>query len=119
MLRVIKRGVTITNIHGSAKNNFVFNSTCIWNGLIDDILNKCTPNGCGIVVPGSAKDSDLTISVGVAKNKLKNILLNTQKVDPLKDLLGWSESQDWYPENFLETHYPVYTSRKSFLRDPA
>ena len=89
-----------------AKNNFVFNSTCIWNGLIDEILNKCTPNGRGIVVPGSAKDSDLTISVGVAKNKLKNILLNTQKVDPLKDL-GWSESLDWYPENFFETHYPV------------
>ena len=26
---------------------------------------------------------------------------NTQKIDPLKDLFGWSETQDWHPENFL------------------
>ena len=90
-----------------AKNNFVFEASCIWNELIHVILSKCSPNESGIVVPGSMKNSDLTISIALAKNKLRDVLLNTQKIDPLKDLLGWSETQDWHPENFLETHYPV------------
>ena len=71
------------------------------------ILNKCTPSKFGIVVPGSTKNSDLTISIGVAKNKVRDVLLNTPEIDPLKDLLGWSVPQDWYPENFFVMHYPV------------
>ena len=77
-----------------AKNNFVFQASCIGNELIPKILNKCFPNKTSIMVPGSAKDSDLSISITLAKKKLRYILLNTQKVDPLEDLLGWSVSED-------------------------
>ena len=89
-----------------AKNNFVFQASCIWNELIGKILNKCSPNELGIMVPGSTKDSDLSISIAFAKNKLRDVLLDTQKLDPLKDIMGWSQSKDWHPENFYETHYP-------------
>ena len=71
------------------------------------VLNKCSLNDHGIIVPGSSINSDLSISIGVAKHKLREILLNVQKIDPLRDILGWSETQDWYPENFFEAHYPV------------
>ena len=90
-----------------AKNNFVFQASCIWNELIDRILNKCSPNALGIMIPGSNKDSDLSLSIALAKKKLRDVLLDTQKLDPLKDLMGWSESEDWHPENFYETHCPV------------
>ena len=90
-----------------AKQNFFFQASCIWNEILDNVFDKCSSNDKGIVVPGSAIDSDLSISIGRAKNKLRDVLLNIQKVDPLRDLLGWSETKDWYPENFFEAHYPV------------
>ncbi len=90
-----------------AKQNFFFQASCIWNEIFHNVFDKCPSNAQGIVVPGSAIDSDLSISIGRAKNKLRDVLLNIQKVDPLRDLLGWSETQDWYPENFFEAHYPV------------
>ena len=65
------------------------------------------PHDSGLILPGSTKDSDLSISIRTAKHKLRDVLLNTQIVDPLKDLLGWSGSQDWHPENFFEAYYPV------------
>ena len=75
-----------------AKNNFVFQASCIWNELIPKILNKCFPNKTGIMLPGSVKDSDLSIPIALAKKKLRDVLLYTQKADPQKYLLGWSET---------------------------
>ena len=43
----------------------------------------------------------------LVKNKLRDVLIDTQKFDPLKDLLGWSLFEDWYPERKFVTHYPV------------
>ena len=90
-----------------AKNNYIFQASCIWNELIPVMLNKCLPNKDGLMVPGSEIDSDLTISIGVVKKKLRVVLLNAQEIDPLKDLLGWANSQKWFPENFFVTHYPA------------
>ena len=58
--------------------------------LIPKILNNCFPNKTGIMVPGSAKNSDLSISRALAKKNPERCpsILITQKVDPLKDLLA-------------------------------
>ena len=73
------------------KNNFVFQASCIfWDELFHIVLNKCPPNDSVLIVPGSAKDSDLSISIEMTKFIMRDVLLNTQIVDPQSDLLGWS-----------------------------
>ena len=83
-----------------AKNNFIFQSSCIWNDIIGKVLNPCSLNKDGVVFPGSNFGSDITIPMALLKTKLRNLLLDTQKLDSLN-------STDWYPENFYEAHYPV------------
>ena len=48
-----------------------------------EILKKYFADKTGIMVSGSAKDSDLSIAIVLAKNKLRDVLLNTKKEDPL------------------------------------
>ena len=83
-----------------AKNNFIFQSSCIWNDIIGKVLNPCSLNKDGIIFPGLNFGSDITIPMAALKEKLRNLLLNTQQRDSLN-------SNDWYPENFYEAHYPV------------
>ena len=86
----------------TAKCNFVYKASTIWNALITKLLNKCnTTNSVGIIIPGSTKDSDLSTSISIIKNKLKNALLETQKIDPQLEV-GWNESNEWYPINFFQ-----------------
>ena len=67
----------------TVKYNFVFQALSIWNALIDKLLNKCLPNSDGIMVPGSVNGSDLSASIiAIIKNKLKDVLLYTQRIDP-------------------------------------
>ena len=87
------------------KRNFVFQASCIWNKLIPKLMDKCCPNSNGTIIPGSIKNSDLTASVSVIKNRLRDVLLFAQKLCPLKDNKGNSISDEWFPENFFETHY--------------
>ena len=63
----------------TTKRNFVFSSSVIWNKLLDKIFNKCTAQPDGVVIPGSALNSDLAASSGVIKKKLKLLLLSEQK----------------------------------------
>ena len=63
----------------TSKQNFVFSSSRIWNRFINKVLNKCTPQPNGLVIPGSDVNSDLAASISVAKSKLKSILLTSQK----------------------------------------
>ena len=63
----------------TSKQNFVFSSSRIWNRFINKVLNKCTPQPSGLVIPGSDVNSDLAASISVAKSKLKSILLTSQK----------------------------------------
>ena len=71
-------------------------------------MNSCIiPNPVGIMVPGSTEGSDLSTSIAVLKNKLRGVLLNTQKIDPLSSILGWSWSNKWYPEKKFKAHYPA------------
>ena len=62
------------------KHNFVYNGSSLWNSLIGNLLDKCSPNKDSIMVPGSSKFSDLTIPISVIKSRLKNHLFDTQKI---------------------------------------
>ena len=84
----------------TVKHNFVFKASSIWNALIETLLNKWLPNSRGIVIPGSSTGSDLSTSISIVKNKLKDVLLETQKFDP-QHQLGWRKSDEWCSENFF------------------
>ena len=66
----------------TVKCNFVFQASSIWNALIANLLNKCLPNSDGIMVPGSVNGSHLSASISIIKNKLKDVLSDTQRIDP-------------------------------------
>ena len=71
------------------KVNFLIQASCIWNELAPKLMNTCIPNPLGIMVPGSTEGStegsDLSTSIAVLKKKLRVVLLNTQKIDPLQE----------------------------------
>ena len=77
-----------------SKYNFVFSASLIWNSLIGGLLEKCSPNSAGIMVPGSSEFSDTTTPISYIKKKLKNILLDTQKL---------GENDEWTAENYFKT----------------
>ena len=52
------------------------------------------------MVPGSTTGSDLSASIAIVKNKLKSFMIGIQKQDPRLQL-GWSKSNEWYPENLF------------------
>ena len=84
----------------AAKHGFVSKSVLIWNNVIDRILNECKPEPNGIMIPGSNLGSDLSISISIAKRKLKGVLLETQMLDP-RQQLGWKKCDEWCPVNFF------------------
>ena len=63
-------------------------------------MNMSSTNSLGIIVPGSSSNSDLS-SISLIKNQIKNVLLSTQKLDPLETLIEQSISIEWYPDNFF------------------
>ena len=84
-----------------AKNNFVFQASCIWNSLNKKVLNQhLLLNKDGVAIPGSTFGSDITTPITIIKRKLKDVLLETQNLNSL-------ESDEWHPENYYEAHYPV------------
>ena len=68
------------------KQNFIFKSAIIWNKLLPCILTKCEAEECGIVVPGSSSNSDLSAPISFVKNKLRSSLLVDQKTG---DIMMW------------------------------
>ena len=81
-------------------NNYHFKSTTIWNKLIPDILE--TPELDSVyklIIPGSAKNSDLSSSIGYIKHKTKAILIDIQSL---------GKPSQWLPDNTnftLERYY--------------
>lgn len=63
----------------ASQQNFFFKSTKVWNELSELVFEKCEANDTGIIIPGSAKNSDLSASKGHVKTKLKEILLQKQR----------------------------------------
>ena len=68
------------------QQNFVFKSAQIWNTLSVEIFEKCNASDGGLVIPGSAENSDLATSTGIVKSKLRKLLLSRQKIG---DELEW------------------------------
>ena len=62
------------------KKNFVYNSCVIWNSIINFTISKSRPESSGVVVTGTLKNSDLTISVPVMKFRLVSHLLKSLSV---------------------------------------
>ncbi len=62
-----------------SQQNFAFKSSKIWNELVDNILTKSEADENGIIIPGSAKNSDLAASTNFVKHNLKMHLLSLQK----------------------------------------
>ena len=50
-----------------AKNNFIFQASCIWNGLIQKLMNRSSTNSLEIIIPGSSSNSDLSTSIFLIK----------------------------------------------------
>ncbi len=62
-----------------SQQNFLFKSTKVWNELFEQVFEKCEASESGLIIPGSTKNSYLSVSTGHIKNKLKKILLEKQK----------------------------------------
>ena len=70
-------------------------------------MNRSSTNPLGIIIPGSSSNYDFSSSISLIKKKLKNVLLSTQKLDPLETLLGQSRSIEWYSDNLFQAHHPT------------
>ena len=74
-----------------SKNNFIVNSIVLWNtnvGLLFDQPILCTPkctNGLQLIIPGNVINSDLTMSIGTFKSRLRDLLIKLQNQgDPIE-----------------------------------
>ena len=62
-----------------SEHNYVYKSSTLWNGIIDDVLETNGPNiTTGYIVPGEKPNSDLSASLLFFKNRIKLILLESQ-----------------------------------------
>ena len=76
-----------------SRQNFVYNGSLIWNGLIGHVLDKCTPYPNNVMVPGSSTNSDLSASISIVKHRVKKHLLQTQAIETP------GRSNEWMPDN--------------------
>ena len=76
-----------------SKQNFVFSGSLIWNSLIRRLLNRCSPNENGKMVPGSSECSDLSAPISLIKTRLKDILFKTQMLETP------GRAKEWMPHN--------------------
>ena len=61
-----------------SKQNFVFKATKVWNKLIGHALERTEPEISGLIIPGSARNSDLSASKAFVKGKIKIKNLHTK-----------------------------------------
>ena len=79
------------------KHNFVYNGSHFWNGIIKKLFDKCTLSENNIMIPGSNKFSDLSMPISIFKQKLKKILVETQKISIPGRPKEWMPHNDWAP----------------------
>ena len=64
------------------KHNFLFSAILNWNNLTDHVFENCVPlssgPNTGVVVPGSAENSDVSATVASIKSRVKNYILTQQ-----------------------------------------
>ena len=80
-----------------SRNNYIVNASTLWNTYVrhvldSPVLSSLTFMGkeCEIIIPGSNKNSDLTMTVPLFKKRLKTYLLSIQKL---------GDSKVWSTEN--------------------
>ena len=77
------------------KHNLGYTVIILWNTCIGTLLDPPIPStvlqsgNSQVIIPGSNINSDLTISLGTFKTRLKNLLLNSQK---LGNRIDWIKS---------------------------
>ena len=75
-----------------SKNNYFISSVNLWNKCISKLLDNpdlfSSLHRSHLIIPGHNVNSDLTISMGTFKNRLKNFLLKTQNLGLTSD---WSQ----------------------------
>ena len=79
------------------KHNFVYNGSHLWNGIIKKVFEKCTPSENNIMIPGSNKFSDLSMPISIFKQRLKKILIETQKMSIPGRPKEWMPHNNWAP----------------------
>ena len=79
-----------------SKNNYFISSVNLWNKCISKLLDNpdlfSSSHRSHLIIPGHNVNSDLTISMGTFKTRLKNFLLKTQNL---------GITSDWSQQNFL------------------
>ena len=63
-----------------SKQNFVYKATKVWNTLIGHALERNEPANSGLIIPGSARNSDLIPSIAFVKGKIKIYIQHSQKL---------------------------------------
>ena len=75
-----------------SKNNYFISSVNLWNKCISKLLDNpdlfSSSHRSHLIIPGHNVNSDLTISMGTFKTRLKNFLLKTQNLGITSD---WSQ----------------------------
>ena len=65
------------------------------NSLIDKVLDSPLTNEKNIVIPGSAKFSDLSSPISVIKSRVKRLLFETQQLKPPGCKIEWLPINRW------------------------
>ena len=76
-----------------SRYNFVNQGSLICNKFIGRVLEKSNPENNGVLILGSALNSDFCAPVPLVKNKLRSILLDYQKT---------GDSNLWEPSDFCK-----------------
>ena len=95
-----KSSPTVGSIWAASYLKIMFQKFFTLDPPLKHLMNKCAPNSNGIMIPGSAKGSDLSTHVLGIKKKLKDVLLDVQRLDTPSNQ-GWNKSNSWFPENFF------------------
>ena len=77
-----------------SRYNFVNQCSLIWNKFIGRVLEKSNAENNGVLILGSALNSDFCAPIPFVKNKLRSILLEYQKT---------GNPNLWEPSNFCKS----------------
>ena len=86
--RMNSEGMIIPRVRlEKSKNNFVFKANTVWNKLQQYVFSRSESDSNGVIVPGFSTHSDLSISICIAKVRLKSYLFTYQMSG---DPITWS-----------------------------
>ena len=78
-----------------SKHNFVHIASTTWNSLISKVIDKCKPNECNVIIPGSSGFSDLSAPISIIKSRVKSILFEAQQLTTPGREIEWFPYNSW------------------------